>query len=99
MEVEDQEFVNEGECWWTTRDRVVIARMEQYLDRSDCMKVEVDELELLLGPEDSEVDSRYILSYARRKKGAGSPKFSGRRVRVSSWYPAGCDGTGVGWCW
>ena len=40
MEVEDQEFAYEGEHWWTARDRVVFARMEQYLDRSESMKVE-----------------------------------------------------------
>ena len=33
------------------------------------MKVEVEEVELLLGPEDSEVDLRHILMYARKKKG------------------------------
>ena len=33
------------------------------------LKVEVEELELLLGPEDSEVDLRHILMNARKKKG------------------------------
>ena len=33
------------------------------------MEVEVEELEVLLGPEDSEVDLRQTLRYARRKKG------------------------------
>ena len=60
---------NEGEHRWTARDRTVIARMEQYLDENDNMRVEIEELEFLLGPEDSEVDLRQILRYARRKKG------------------------------
>ena len=38
-------------------------------DRSDSMKVEVEELKSLLGPEDSEVDFRRILEEARNKKG------------------------------
>ena len=38
--------------------RTVIAKMEQYLKESDNMKEEIEELELLLGPEDSEVDLR-----------------------------------------
>ena len=31
---------------------MVIARMEQYLSKSDRMRVEIEELESLLGPED-----------------------------------------------
>ena len=74
MEVDDQENCScgmeyEGERRWTARDRVVITRMERYLDESDSLKVEVEELELLLGPEDSEFDLMHILMYARKKKG------------------------------
>ena len=47
-EVEDQ--------IWSARDRTVIASTKQYPEKSDGMKVEVEELEFLLGPEDSEVD-------------------------------------------
>ena len=98
MEVEDQECGAceqecEGEHGWTARDRTMIAKMEQYLNESDNMKVEIEELELLLGPEDSEVDSRYMLMNARRKKrDAGCFKSSGRRVRVISWLSPRCDG-------
>ena len=49
-------------------DRTVIARTKQYLEKSDSMKVEVEELESLLGPEDSEVDFRRILEEARDKQ-------------------------------
>ena len=43
--------------------------MEPYLKENDNMKVEIEELELLHDPEDSEVDLRLFLRYARRKKG------------------------------
>ena len=69
MEVEDQEFAYEGEYRWTARDRAVIARTEQYPNENDNMVVEVEELEVLLGPKDSEVDLRQTLRYARKKKG------------------------------
>ena len=35
---------------WNARDRTVIAKKEKYLNESDCMKLELEELELLLGP-------------------------------------------------
>ena len=71
--MEDQEFAAcgkeyGGEHSWTARDRVVIARMGQHVDRSESLKVEVEELEPLLGPEDSEVDIRHIAMNARSKK-------------------------------
>ena len=67
-------------------DRTVIAKMEQYLNESDNMKVEIEELELLLGPEDSEVDLRSILMNAKRKKDRRIFEISSaRRVRVISW--------------
>ena len=72
MEVEDQEFGAcgkefEGEHLWTARDRTDIAKMEQYLNESDILKVEVGELELLLGPG---VDLRFLLLSAKRKNGS-----------------------------
>ena len=54
---------------WNVRERTVIARMEQYLNASDCMKLEIEELELLPGPEDAEVNLRYILRNATRRGG------------------------------
>ena len=57
MQVEDQEncscgMEHGGEHRWTARDRVVVKRMEQYLDETDSRRVEVEELEHLLVPED-----------------------------------------------
>ena len=52
---------------WSARERTVITKMENYLDGSDDMKLDVGELELLMGQEDSEVDLRYILAHARRR--------------------------------
>ena len=63
------EAFKECEHRWTARDRTVIAKMERYLTESDNMKVEIEKLELLLGTEDSEVDLRFIVMNARRKKG------------------------------
>ena len=62
------------------------------------MKLEIDELELLLGPEDSEVNLRYILRNASRR--AGFLKSSIRKRKVSTWSQAKCDGMSVrdrGW--
>ena len=52
---------------WSARERTVIARMEKYLNESDCMNLEIEELELLLGPEESEGNLRYILTNASRR--------------------------------
>ena len=54
---------------WDTRERTVLRKMEQYLNESDCMKLEIEELEVPLGPEDSEVNLRYILRNANRRGG------------------------------
>ena len=72
-EVEEQEIGScemeyEGEHRWTARDRTFIERMEQWLNGNDNMRVEIEELEFLLGPEDSEVDLKHILRSARRNK-------------------------------
>ena len=54
---------------WNARARALSAKMEKYLNESDCMKLENEELELLLGPEDSEVNLRHILRNASRSGG------------------------------
>ena len=54
---------------WNARDRTVIAKLEKYLNESDCLKLEIEELELLLGPEDSEVHLRHILRNGSRRGG------------------------------
>ena len=56
MEVDDREYCScemerGGDHRWTAHDRRVIARMEQYLNGSESMKVEIEELE---GSEESE---------------------------------------------
>ena len=50
-------------------DQIWSARTKQYLEESKSLKVEVEELESLLGPEDSDVDFRRILEEARNKEG------------------------------
>ena len=77
MEVEAQELgacskTIEGDHRRTARDRTIIAKMDQYLHESDNMKVETEELELLLGPEESLVDLRCLLMNASNLWLAGS---------------------------
>ena len=57
----------------------------------NCMKLEIEELELLLGPEDSEVNLRNILKNASRRA-AEYLKSSIREKRLSTWLQAKCDG-------
>ena len=40
---------------WSTRERMVTAGMHCCVDKGADMKVEIEELELLMDPEDSEV--------------------------------------------
>ena len=47
--------------------KVEIAAMENYLDKSADVKVEIKELELLMDPEDSEVCLRKIPTHARTR--------------------------------
>ena len=42
-------------------------RAAQYLGKNDCLKLDIEELELLTGPEASEVNLRYILMNASRR--------------------------------
>ena len=74
--------------------RLVIERL-QYLNDNDSMRVEIEELDSLLGPEDSEVDLRQLLRYARRKKGGRIFESFSTKVTVCSRLPAECDGTSV----
>ena len=53
---------------WSARDRTVVAKTKQYLEESKSVKVEVEELESLLDPDDIDVDFRRIIEEARDKK-------------------------------
>ena len=61
---------------WSARERRVIAAMEMFLDESDVLKVETKALELLLDPEDREVNLRYILTNASRRRQQDCRDFS-----------------------
>ena len=64
---------------WNARERTIIARTKEYLERSFSVKVQIEASEALLGPVDVDVDLRRILKEARRtNKGAGSSKLSAR---------------------
>ena len=80
----------EGEHRWMARDRTVIATVEQNRNESDNMKVEIEELELLLGPEDSEVDLRFVVMNAKRKKGRRISRIFSVQCQ-SSWFSARRD--------
>ena len=54
---------------WSARERTINARTKQYLEESYSVKVEVEELEDLLGPEDVDVDFRRIMKEARDERG------------------------------
>ena len=54
---------------WNAREITIIARTKQFLERSFSLKVRVEELEGLLGPEDADVDFRRILKEARDERG------------------------------
>ena len=45
---------------WNARERTIIARTKQFLERSRSVKVQVEALQALLGPEDVDVDLRRI---------------------------------------
>ena len=54
---------------WNARERTIIARTKQFLERSFSVKVRVEAPEALLGPEDVDVDFRQILKEARDERG------------------------------
>ena len=54
---------------WSARERAIVARTKQFFEESYSVKVEVEELEDLLGPEDVDVDFRRILKEARDERG------------------------------
>ena len=62
FEVEDQS--------WSARDRTIIARTKQYLEEGCIMKKwKFEELESLLGPDDSDVNFKRILEEALDERG------------------------------
>ena len=66
---EEQERFEAEDQLWSARDKTDIARTKQYVEESESLKVEVEQLESLLGPDDSDVDFRRILEEARDEKG------------------------------
>ena len=63
---EEDEERGEHERRWTAKEKAVVPRLEQYLKRTNNIKVEIEELEHLFGPEDPEVDLRRIVMEARK---------------------------------
>ena len=61
MPIEEMQWQTEMEVQgssWSARERTVSARMENYLNKNDCLELDIEELELLIlmGPEDSDVN-------------------------------------------
>ena len=54
---------------WNARERTIIERTKQFWERSVSVKVQVEALEALLGPEGVDVDLRRILNEARDEQG------------------------------
>ena len=53
---------------WSAQERTAIAKMEQYVNNSDCIKLEIDEVEeYSLGQEYLDVDVTHILRNATRE--------------------------------
>ena len=53
---------------WSAQERATIARMEHYVNNSDCIKLEIDEVEdYSLGLEYSDVDVKHILRNTTRE--------------------------------
>ena len=65
---EEQVLLGAEDQMWSAKERTIIARTKQYLERSYSVKVEVEELEDLLGPDDVDVDLRRLLKEARDEK-------------------------------
>ena len=53
---------------WSARERTIISRTKQCLEERKTIKVDIEELETLLGPDDIDVDFRRILEEARVEK-------------------------------
>ena len=54
---------------WTARERTIIARTKQFLERSRSVKMQVEALEALLGPKVVDVVLTRIVKEARDEKG------------------------------
>ena len=54
---------------WSAKERTIIAKTKQYLEDKRNMKVEIEELEDLLGPDDMDVDFMRNFEEARDETG------------------------------
>ena len=69
---EEQGLLGVEDQMWSAKERMILARTNQYLERSYSVQMEVEELEDLLGPDDVDVDFRRILKEARDERGCES---------------------------
>ena len=72
-EIKFAEWNAEANIGGLTLDKAVTARTEHYLDRSERLEVDIEELDnYLLGPEELDVDIRHI-ALTRRKASKAFP--------------------------
>ena len=65
---------------WNARERTIIAKIKQYLERSSRVKVQVEALEEQLGPDDVDVDLRRIRAKYFETFGSNDTSF-----KVAEW--------------
>ena len=54
---------------WSAQERTTVARIEQYVNNSDCRKLDIDEVEEhSLGPEYSDVDVKHIFKKCGKRR-------------------------------
>ena len=70
---------------WSAQERTAIAKMELHVNNSDCVKLEIDEVEVYsLDPEYSDVDVKHMLRNATRE-GGQILKFSVFESKISNY--------------
>ena len=87
-------FVNGSPC--SAQERMAITKMEQYVNNSDCKKLEIDEVEVCsLGPEYSDVDVKHVLRTVTREGRFVFEDFSvkarGEHLVASKWRWDDCQ--------
>ena len=82
---EEQEHFEVEDQLWSARERVVIAKAKRYLEKSESVKVEIEELESQL----AQTKRMWILEESMKrqgtKKAARYLRLSAQMVRVHSW--------------
>ena len=81
---------------WSAQERTTVAKLEQYVNNCDCIKLEIDEVdEYFLGPEYSDVDVKHVVRDATREGRTFFEVFSvkekGEHLVASQWRWDDCQ--------